>query len=160
VTAPGPPRTWRGLALPLPGGQVLLSRQAAALLLASLQTHRRTEAVRNGTSGRLSADMAAVFAALGVAARPPSAPPEPMSVDGHADIGAGPDREVWPPDDELISVKEAAEMLWFTDRHVRRLADAAELGPVEKPGGTRLLHRSYVEAYRATRAATQARETE
>lgn len=146
---------WEGPALSLPGGSTLLSRRASALVLAHLDAYRRTVAARDGGSGRLSEELAAVLEALRMSATGGLADMDPRSR-GHADMAQQPSSAVWDSDEDLLPLKEAAEMLGLTDRHARRLASGGRLGPVEQSGRARLVRRSVVETYETTRPREEA----
>lgn len=120
-----PPQTWAGLALALPGGQVLLSRVAAARLLVALARFESLAAARDGGAG-LARELREVVEVLRTATRPavPDASPS-GSGSGHAaaDITAGDGFSTRPASGahDPITTQEAGRRLGITDRHVRRL---------------------------------------
>ena len=136
------PTTWRGFALPLEGGQVLLSRDAAGLLVLLIRRLEREGALSGGVLGQ---ELRRLDQVLRVAI----APPEDMSDVGRADVRMGDvDAELGSPTraDDLVDTKEAAGMLRLSRRQVRRRANDGRLGPVEVVGRSILLQRTEVEA--------------
>ncbi len=139
MTAPATPvMVWPGLALPLPGGQVILSREAAMLILAAFREASRRASALDGGGPRLSPAASRIVAALQVAAEC-----------GHADVRRAPDpasSEAAVRADDLITVKEAAAMLNLEPRHVRRLARAEAFGRCGMKGRSIVVARSEVAA--------------
>ncbi|EWT03989.1 hypothetical protein N864_15795 [Intrasporangium chromatireducens Q5-1] len=146
-TDPRQTRSWRGTALAVSGGTVLLRRDGAALALFLLRAYVAATGGRNGLGpgSGLSPAMRELRDALEAA----------MADNGHADVRTDAPLPQSVPSvgsKDLVDMKEATRMLQpLSERHVRRLAVCEAFGSVQRAGRTILVHRAEVEAYRDRR---------
>ncbi|MDE0778207.1 MAG: helix-turn-helix domain-containing protein [Nocardioides sp.] len=136
-------RQWR-TTVPLPGGGVYLSQDAAKMVLFLLRYYAAANAGRNGlTEVTAGSELARELReACEVAAR---------GVSGSGQVqrtSAAPEPILSHRPDDLLTMAQTAEELSVTDRTARRLAAAGDLGTVTHGGRTKLVRRFEVDAYR------------
>lgn len=132
-------RAWEGegLAVAVSADRVLLSSEAAGLVLRLLTAAERS-ARRDGIA--LSPAMERLREVLRLVA-------DNGPRDGHADVRIQPALRA----SECVGARQVAEALGCTDRHARRLIAAGSLGAARKVGRSRVVSKAEVAAYATTR---------